>query len=115
MTPYTVGTRVRIVGGAEGVVTEANDQLDPPSYRVFISAFATPLVSEPDLEPIEVVDSELGALLRRGVFASARAFRYALTQRKLADQLTDTLFSYNAARIEIQAHQFKPLLKLLDS
>lgn len=115
MAAFAVGARVRIVGGAEGVVMELIDQLAPPSYRIFISAFATPLVSEPDLEPIEVVDSDLGALLRRGVFASAAAFRYALTQRKLGDQLTDTLFSYNAARIQIQAHQFKPLLKLLES
>ncbi|MES2177846.1 MAG: DEAD/DEAH box helicase, partial [Gemmatimonadota bacterium] len=115
MTAFEVGARVRIIGGPVGMVMEVQSHLTPPSYRVFLSALATPLVSEPDLESVDTVDSDLGALLRAGVFTSAGAFRFALTQRKLADQLTDTLFSYNAARIEIQAHQFKPLLKLLDS
>jgi superfamily II DNA or RNA helicase len=115
VTAYPIGARVRIVGGPQGMVMEVLSHLAPPSYRVFLSALATPLVSERDLEPVDAVESNLSALLRRGVYASAPAFRYALTQRKLADQLTDTLFSYNAARIQIQAHQFKPLLKLLDS
>lgn len=115
MASYSVGSRVRIVGGGEGIVIEVLAHLTPSSYRVFLSALATPLLSESDLESVETTESDLGALLRRGVYASAHAFRYALTQRRLADQLTDTLLSYNAARIQIQAHQFKPLLKLLDS
>lgn len=115
MTTFSVGARVRIVGGPEGVVTEVLSHLEPPSYRIFVSAFATPLVSEHDLETVDTVESNLAALLRRGAYARGEAFRFVLTLRKLADQLTDTLFSYNAARIQIQAHQFKPLLKLLDS
>jgi superfamily II DNA or RNA helicase len=115
MALYSLGERVRIVGGGEGAVIEVNTAVTPPSYRIFLSAFATPVVSEPDLEPVSERESDLGALLRLGRFGTANGFRYALTHRKLADQLTDTLFSYNSARIQIQAHQFKPLLKLLDS
>jgi ERCC4-related helicase len=115
MSLFQAGERVRIVGGPEGVVTEVFDDVTPTSYRVFVGALSTPMVSEPDLEPIGTTESDLGALLRRGKFASLESFRYAITHLKLSDQLTDTLLSYNTARIQIQAHQFKPLLKLLDS
>jgi ERCC4-related helicase len=112
---FEVGNRVRIVGGAAGVITETFPDLVPPSYRVFLSGMAQPIVAEPDLESDSAADSDLVALLRQGAFATLEQFRFALTQRKLTDQLTTTLFSYNAARIQIEPHQFKPLLKILES
>lgn len=71
MAKYSVGARVRIVGGGEGIVTEVLTHLTPPSYRVCLSAFAAPLVSESDLESVDRVDSDLR--LRRTEPARGRA------------------------------------------
>lgn len=115
MTRFSLGDRVRIVGGGVGVVVEVHPEYEPPSYRVFVTALSTPMVSEPDLEDPGTEEPDMVALLRNGAYAPTSRFLYALTQRKIANHLTDTLYSYDAARIQIEPHQFKPLLKLLDS
>src|SRR4051812_49140411 len=117
MARFRLNDRVRIAGHpVSGVVVEIFEENgSAPSYRVFLNATSTPIVDEIDLAAAGDADLSLKALLRNGLAAKLADFRYALTVQKLQGQFTDTLFTYNAARIQIQAHQFKPLLKLLTS
>src|SRR5262249_46225627 len=55
------------------------------------------------------------ALLAEGVFGNRETFSKCVTFRKLQQPLKDSLYSFRAARTQFHPHQFKPLLKFLDS
>lgn len=54
-------------------------------------------------------------LLREGAFEGREAFVRNYTHRKLRTPVDDTLYSLNTSRTQILPHQFKPLLRFLDS
>jgi len=97
------------------VIVDINDHVVPPTFKVQFDAYTQKSYSGLNLESLDNVDPDLSALFRLGNFASHSDFLFALTHRKLTDQFSDALLSYNAARIQIEPYQFKPLLKLMQS
>ncbi len=67
-----------------------------------------------DLEPIVQAISGRDRLLA-GKYGSLRNLRSRLTYEKLANPLRDVLYSLKAARTDFLPHQFKPVLKFLES
>lgn len=67
-----------------------------------------------DLEPADIELDDLEQVLA-GKFASASHLRKRLTSVQLAGQLSEMIYSLDATDTQFMAHQFKPLLALLDS
>ncbi len=67
-----------------------------------------------ELEPIVPVISGRERLLA-AKYGSLRNLRARLTYEKLANPLRDVLYSLKAARTDFLPHQFKPVLKFLES
>ena len=70
--------------------------------RELLESSLAPLVLEGD--PLEWVSRPPGGM--RGVAAT-------LTREKLAEHLTDTVFSFRATRTVFRAYQFRPVIKML--
>jgi superfamily II DNA or RNA helicase len=100
-----------------GVVTEVIRTGGEPQYRVFFRE-GTALYSARHLD---LAASQAGpahdpvALLARGELADADAFRAFMTLAKLEKPLANNLYSFAASRTERLPHQFKAVLKLLQS
>jgi hypothetical protein len=69
---------------------------------------------ESDLEPYTMSADPL-QLLRDGRFAGREAFSKLLTQLKLATALRSHIYALQASRTTFYPHQFKPVLKFLES
>jgi superfamily II DNA or RNA helicase len=67
-----------------------------------------------EVEPIVTAVSGRERLLE-AQYTSIRNLRARLTYEKLANPLHDVLYSLRAARTDFLAHQFKPVLKFLES
>lgn len=60
-------------------------------------------------------DRSVEALLRERAFGGREDFVRSYTHRKLLTPVDDTLYSLSASRTQLLAHQFKPLIKFLES
>lgn len=69
------------------------------------------------LDSVELIVPTISGRSRllAGEFASLRYLRARLTYEKLANPLRDVLYSLRAARTDFLPHQFKPVLKYLES
>jgi superfamily II DNA or RNA helicase len=66
------------------------------------------------LEP-EVARKNLWDLIRAQAFGGMEDFVRSYTHRKLLNPVDDTLYTLHASRTKLLPHQFKPLLRYLDS
>jgi superfamily II DNA or RNA helicase len=67
------------------------------------------------LEPVPATREEPIELLRAGKLGDPRRLRQVLTHTRLAGRLADIFYSMEASNTEFHAHQFKPVLKMLNS
>lgn len=72
-------------------------------------------VVEQDLTAPPTDGADLPALAREGKWGRLQAVRCALGLERLQNTNRSTIYSYQAQRILFQPHQYKPLLKVLDS
>ena len=72
-------------------------------------------VVEQDLSLPPSNDADLASLAREGKWGRLQAVRCAIGLERLQNTNRSTIYSYQAQRILFQAHQYKPLLKVLDS
>ena len=72
-------------------------------------------VVEQDLTAPPTDGADLSALAREGKWGRLQAVRCALGLERLQNTNRSTIYSYQAQRILFQPHQYKPLLKVLDS
>jgi superfamily II DNA or RNA helicase len=72
-------------------------------------------VPEDQLEPEEEVLADPIELLARGKLAGASALRRLLTHVRLSGRLANVVYSMETTNTEFYAHQFKPVLKFLNS
>jgi ERCC4-related helicase len=82
--------------------------------RELAHAGAPQIVSADDLETIVPPTTAVERLLA-GVFDPVKLFRSRLTFEKLASPRNDILYSLKATRTDFLPHQFKPVLKFLES
>lgn len=115
MPRFEPGDHVILDGQHLGTVNRVLADRSPIEYEVFLSAVATPVVPEYRLSPAEEGPLPPDHQPWEAPLLPLGQFRMALTHRRLTGRLSDTLLAYGAARIQILPHQFKPLLRLLDS
>ena len=72
-------------------------------------------ILEEDLGEPPTPDADLASLAKEGKWGRLQAVRCALGLERISNTNQSTIYSYQAQRILFQAHQYKPLLKLLDS
>jgi len=72
-------------------------------------------VLEEDLEILDQVDDSIQDLALDGRWGRIQAFRCALAVERMTRENQGTLYAYKAQRILFEPHQYKPLLKILDS
>jgi len=70
---------------------------------------------ESALEPVGPAPETLSARLRTGRFVDVDWLRSALTRIRVTGQLRDVVYSMEATATDFYAHQFKPVLKILNS
>lgn len=68
-----------------------------------------------DLEHVPAQPESPLDLLRDGRFEGVDALQRALTHVRLTGKLSDVIYSMEATNTDFYAHQFKPVLKMLDS
>ena len=83
-------------------------------YRVKLHAGGLIFAHEADLTPFEA-ESSPDELLLAGAFGDKDDFLRLVTFHKLDTPLDNTLYSLQASRTAFYPHQYKPLLKFLDS
>lgn len=67
------------------------------------------------LERVPSTTETAGELLRSGSLSNVRDLRRHLAHVRLSGRMTDMLYSLEATDTDFYAHQFKPVLKMLDS
>lgn len=86
-------------------------------YQIRFEGGITRKLAERHIEPQAAPAESLESLVLGGEFGPLETFQRALAVariRKEAENRT-TVYSYNAQRIQFQPHQYKPLLRFLDS
>jgi superfamily II DNA or RNA helicase len=110
------GDSVRLRGdpSRQGTLAEVVERAGQRYGRV---RFPTSLQLVPldQLEPLPASPEEPVELLRRGRFVAPETLRRVLSQIRFGGRLADMLYSMGATRADFYPHQYKPVLKLLDS
>ena len=106
---FEVGGRVRLLANPNhvGTVQQCRQAQDEPEYEVFFSAQEQAWYNESDLEASDA---------QRAVRPIGRhAFLRNLGLAKIQGGYSDLLYSYTASKTEIEAYQFRPAAKFLES
>jgi SNF2 family DNA or RNA helicase len=83
-------------------------------YKVRFSKRPENIV-EDDLEPLTSTDESIEALALSGQWGRLQAFRCALAYERIRNQNHSTIYSFRSQRVLFEPHQYKPLLKILNS
>jgi SNF2 family DNA or RNA helicase len=70
---------------------------------------------ESELEECDETAASLQTLVEKGKWGPLNAFRCALACERLTHKNRNTVYSFQSQRILFQPHQYKPLLRVLDS
>ena len=111
------GDKVRVIIAPEniGVVTNILDSVDGEYwYEVFFGPQNIQNVPESSLELSGDASDPIGMLLE-GRYAGIDGLIRTYTYSRLTGQLTDHLYTILSTRTQLYPHQFKPILKFLDS
>lgn len=116
-THFKPGTRVRLKGDPEcvGVVTDRirqsgrmrRIQVQFPRYCQY--------VPDDQLERVGASGDDPVDLFRRGRLGDAQALRRTITHARLTGRLADVIYSMDTTGTDFYAHQFKPVVTLMNS
>jgi superfamily II DNA or RNA helicase len=99
-----------VPGGRETVVRSRRFSAGSWRYTVRLDGRIRDLL-EGSLAPVTVEGDPLAWVVRP--LGAMRGVAATLTRAKLAEHLTDTVFSYRASRTVFRAYQFRPVIKML--
>ncbi|MBX9788482.1 MAG: DEAD/DEAH box helicase [Pirellulales bacterium] len=83
-------------------------------YRVRFTKRVVNVV-EDDLDAFSELHDSIESLVTTGQWGRIQAFRTALAVERIANENRSTVYSFRSQRVLFEPHQYKPLLKLLDS
>ncbi len=113
---YRRGDQVRLISRRDqigAIISEPRFQGGEYWYRVLFGQNGS-MFPERDLEAFTDASDPL-TLIRAGVYSTKESFSKLMTYYKLKTPLDNTIYAYQAARIELLPYQYKPLLKFLAS
>lgn len=118
--PIEPGTAVRSIDnpGREGVVTNAPARTRPSGIYVQVRWADGELdfVHEQEIEPLDNLDlQDPFALVAQGRYGRAADLRRNLTYVHLSGRLANLVYAMGITNTDFYAHQYRPLLTLLDS
>lgn len=113
---FEVGALVRLIRNPQEFGTFLGS-LDSVGFTVAKVAMGAGVKRIPmdQLELLPSVLEEPVDLLRSGRLSEPKRLRQVLTHTRLAGRLADIFYSMEASNTEFHAHQFKPVLKMLNS
>ena len=119
-TRFPPGTQVRSIDnpGREGGVTRMTPRVRPSGIFVQVkwSDGSIDLVHEDEIEEIDNLDlQDYFALVEKGRFGRANDLRRNLSYVHLSGKLANLVYSMGITNTDFYAHQYRPLLTLLDS
>jgi superfamily II DNA or RNA helicase len=114
--PIEPGTRVRRIAdpGRTGVTTGRVREYGGKIRIQVQFADGTEFVSADQLEEV-LADEDPLDLVAAGRFGRAQHLRQTLTYHRLTGRLANVIYSMQTTNTDFYAHQFKPVLKLLNS
>lgn len=111
---FSIG-EVVVLDGSEVMVTVQDvTRTSGINYYRVVTPDGLRNVTEEGLRPLEIDHSDPRTWLNAPV-SSANRFATGLTVTKLANPLTDTIYSYQSSKTVLRPYQFKPILRLLNS
>jgi superfamily II DNA or RNA helicase len=116
--PDEPGQRVRLVTdhSVTGVTTGQVKKKGPfVLVQIEIGPNNKPFKRHQHLELIPDGPEPVDGLIRTGRFGGARDLSRAIAYHKIRGDLTDVLYSMESSLTDFYAHQFKPVLKFIDS
>jgi SNF2 family DNA or RNA helicase len=110
------GDQVRVCSERNrlGVVWQDARRLGQEYWYAVLFGAERQTLPESNLEAYQA-ERDTDTLLAEGVFGNRETFAKCVTFRKLRQPLKNSLYTFRAARTQFHPHQFKPLLKYLDS
>jgi len=107
--------RLRDNPGKSGVTTGKTMQVGP---RLLVQVYFGP--NEKQYKPLEQLELQFDQedpweLLQKGSFSQPHDLRRLLTFEKLKGDLTNIFYSMESSNTDFYAHQFKPVLKFIES
>ena len=115
--PFESGTQVRLKHdpGRIGIVQSGSKQR-PGFWKVKVSfGQVSEYVREDQLELLPTGPEHPTDLLKRGRVSGALDLRRTLTHARLSGRLANVIYSMNTTGTDFYAHQFKPVVKLVNS
>ena len=97
-----------------GVIVEIIDAVNRPRARVQFTT-GTKTIPIDQLELVPSTTETASNRLRSGSFNNVRDLRRHLAHVRLSGRMSDMLYSLESTDTDFYAHQFKPVLKMLDS
>jgi SNF2 family DNA or RNA helicase len=113
---FRPGDQVRVCSERDrlGVVWQEGRLLGGEFWYSVLFGAERQTLPESNLEPY-LAERDPDSLLAEGVFGTRETFAKCVTFRKLQQPLKNALYAFRAARTQFHPHQYKPLLKFLDS
>lgn len=116
-TGFEPGTRVRLKGDADcvGVVTSKTRQYGRVRRIQVQFPRHCQYVPDDQLERVNDSGDDPVDLFRRGRLGDALALRRTITHARLTGRLADVIYSMDTTGTDFYAHQFKPVVTLMNS
>jgi SNF2 family DNA or RNA helicase len=113
---FRPGDQVRVCSERDrlGVVWQDGRRLGGEYWYAVLFGAERQTLPESNLEAYQA-ERDSDSLLAEGVFGNRETFAKCVTFRKLQQPLKNALYSFRASRTQFHPHQYKPLLKFLDS
>jgi SNF2 family DNA or RNA helicase len=118
--PFDAGTAVRSVDnpGREGVITNTSPRMKPSGRYVQVrwADGSLDFLHEDELDALENLDlQDPFALAAKGRYGRAVDLRRNLTYVHLSGRLANLIYAMGITSTDFYAHQYRPLITLLDS
>lgn len=111
---FEIGNQVMdIYEGDRGFISDRKENGGSRSYKVFFSQTKQPWIKEDELKLVE--DKGLLNRFADGEFCGVEELKRILSFVKIKGELTNIYYSMNNGSTEFFPHQFKPVLKFIES
>lgn len=113
---FSKGQIVRLVNTEKiGFICEDPKIISGEYYYTLFIENSQKTYSEESLEYAEVTKRDINVMFRESHFVPLKDFMSYLTYIKIERPLSNNLYAFLSSRTEFQVHQFKPVLKYLNS
>ena len=116
MSLFAVGDHVRIKGdpSRSGIAENVSERKGRVTVQINFSGSSRKIPAE-QIELVPQIREDAVTLIKRGIVYPPNSLRKLISHVKLAGRLIDVFYSMENSNTKFFAHQFKPVIKMLNS